>query len=169
MGPNMGDEAEDLDMVRAAAERRLRNTKRRGELSEAAFLLKASSLGFCVTRPWGDSERYDFILDNGERLWRVQVKCTEVVRARGYDVQSSYGIYGKRKMVYTARDIDALVVHIRPLDVWYVLPIDAFAPCRSLRFYPQGGCRRPRFEKYREAWDLMRGGPIFLPLPAESR
>ena len=42
------------------------------------------------------------------------------------------------------------------LDIWYVLPIEAFAPCKSLRFYPQGGCKRPRFEHYREAWHLLR-------------
>jgi PD-(D/E)XK endonuclease len=58
-----------------------RNTKRTGELSEAAFLLKAETLGFHLAKPWGDSERYDFILDTGSRLWRVQLKCTQVLRA----------------------------------------------------------------------------------------
>ena len=43
--------------------RREQTTKRRGELAELAFALKAASLGFGVSRPWGDSERYDFILD----------------------------------------------------------------------------------------------------------
>src|SRR5437867_11060603 len=62
------------------------NTKRTGELSEAAFLLKAKTLGFGVSRPWGDSERYDFVLDSGQRLWRAQIKCTASVRARGYDI-----------------------------------------------------------------------------------
>jgi hypothetical protein len=38
-------------------------TKRRGELAELAFTLKAASLGFGVAKPYGDSERYDFILD----------------------------------------------------------------------------------------------------------
>jgi hypothetical protein len=38
-----------------------RNPKRRGELAEAAFLLKAQNMGFRVARPWGDSDRYDFI------------------------------------------------------------------------------------------------------------
>jgi len=50
--------------------------KHRGEIAEAAFLAKATSLGFGVARPWGDSERYDFILDCGRRFWRVQVKST---------------------------------------------------------------------------------------------
>jgi len=45
--------------------------KRRGELSKLAFFYKAASLGFGVAKPWGDSERYDFILDSGQRLWRV--------------------------------------------------------------------------------------------------
>ena len=186
-GPSTGEPSRKIKRV---------NTKRKGELSEAAFLLKAAGLGFGVAKPWGDSERYDFILDShcldshnndahnndshredphcpdshnhdshnndsrdhaaARRLWRVQLKCTEVVRARGYDVQPIYSIYGQGKMVYTADDIDVLVAHIIPLDIWYVLPIEAFAPCKSLRFYPQGGCKRLRFEHYREAWHLLR-------------
>ena len=43
------------------------NTKRTGELAEAAFLHKAVGLGLKVTKPWGDSERYDFVADAGER------------------------------------------------------------------------------------------------------
>lgn len=133
-----------------------RNTKRTGELSEAAFLHKAESLGLHVAKPWGDSERYDFILDAGCRLWRVQLKCTEAVRARGYDVQPAYAIYGKSKVAYTADDIDVLVAHIVPKDVWYVLPVDVYAPSRSLRFYPDVECQRARWENYREAWELFR-------------
>jgi hypothetical protein len=49
-----------------------RQTKRRGELSELAFLHKAASLGFKVSKPYGDSERYDFALDAGHRFWRIQ-------------------------------------------------------------------------------------------------
>ena len=130
------------------------NTKRAGELSEAAFLLKAKTLGFGVSRPWGDSERYDFVLDSGQRLWRAQIKCTASVRARGYDIQPIYTDQ-TRKAPYTIDDIDVLFAHIIPLDIWYVLPVEAFAPCKSLRFYPQG-CNRARFEQYREAWHLLR-------------
>jgi hypothetical protein len=66
------------------------NTKRTGELAEAAFLFKAQLLGFHLAKPWGDSERYDFIIDNGQRCLRVQVKCTESINARAYQVQSTY-------------------------------------------------------------------------------
>jgi hypothetical protein len=56
------------------------NTKRTGERSEAAFLYQASQRRFAICKPWGDSERYDFILDNRPQpqvhLFRVQIKCT---------------------------------------------------------------------------------------------
>src|SRR5207244_11807514 len=76
--------------------RRRRNPSRVGELAEAAFLYKAAGLDFGVAKPW-NSERYDFIIDSGARLWRVQLKCTEVLRARGYVVQPIYNVYGRGK------------------------------------------------------------------------
>ena len=36
------------------------NTKRTGERSEAAFLYQASQRRFAISKPRGDSERYDF-------------------------------------------------------------------------------------------------------------
>ena len=134
-----------------------RNTKRTGELAEAAFLHKAVGLGFRVTKPWGDSERYDFVLDSGTRLWRVQIKCTAVERAGGYHIQPIHFVYGKNKVVYTADDIDVLAAHVVPLDVWYLVPVGALAAGRSLRLYPDDGCKTARFEKYREGWELFRG------------
>src|SRR2546422_1097375 len=64
-----------LPVLTGAAERekgwRLRrNPKRAGEISEAAFVVRAHSLGFLVAKPWGDSEKYDFVLDAGSKLWR---------------------------------------------------------------------------------------------------
>ena len=40
-----------------------------------------------------------------------------------------------------------------------MLPIEVFAPSRSLRFYPDIECRRSRWEQYREAWSLLRTHP----------
>ena len=51
------------------------NTKRTGERSEAAFLYQASQRRFAISKPWGDSERYDFILDNRPRFGRERATC----------------------------------------------------------------------------------------------
>lgn len=89
-------------------------SERIGEISEMALALKARTMGFMVAKPWGDSELYDFVVGWGTRLWRVQLKCTLVIHSRAYEVQSTHSVYGKGKRAYSAREIDALVVHIPP-------------------------------------------------------
>jgi hypothetical protein len=130
------------------------NTKRTGERSEAAFLHKASALGFGIARPWGDSERYDFILDNGRQLLRIQTKATNSLRAKAYETRATYSV-GKGRAVYTRRDIDFIVAHIIPLDLWYIIPVEICTPRPMLRFYPHRQARKMRLEKYREAWHLL--------------
>ena len=44
-----------------------------------AFMRKASTMGFGVSKPWEDTERYDFVVRSGKLLWRIQVKS---VRAK---------------------------------------------------------------------------------------
>jgi hypothetical protein len=127
-------------------------SKRRGEVSELAFFHKAASLGFGVAKPWGDSERYDFILDSGQRLWRVQVKSGCHHRKRCYDLHGRCG--NQEKSQYTSQEIDIFVAYLVPIDVWYVIPVDKVQK-RNLLFYPYGGARCGHYEQYREAWSLM--------------
>ena len=131
------------------------NTKITGERSEAAFLHRAAGLGFGVAKPWGDSLRYDFILDNSERLIRVQVKCTESIRARAYETRATYTT-GKTRAVYTRKDIDYLAAHVVPLDLWYIVPVDLCTEAPMLRFYPHRKAKKMRLEKFREAWRQLR-------------
>jgi len=112
-----------------------KNTKITGERSEAAFLNRAAGLGFGVAKPWGDSRRYDFILDNGTGLHRVQVKCTESIRARAYETRATYTV-GKGRAVYTRADVDFIAAHVVPLDIWYIIPVEICTPAPMLRFYP---------------------------------
>jgi hypothetical protein len=70
-------------------ELRRNNPKRSGEISQAAFLLRARQLGLKVALPWGDSERYDFVVwMEGGPMYRVRVKGTGRLHRRGYEVQA---------------------------------------------------------------------------------
>jgi len=131
-----------------------KNTKLTGERSEAAFLHRAAGLGFGVAKPWGDSLRYDFILDNVDRLSRVQVKCTESIRAQAYETRATYTV-GNGRAVYTRADIDFLAAHVVPLDIWYIIPVEVCTPAPMLRFYPHRAAKKMRLEPYREAWHLL--------------
>ncbi len=129
------------------------NRKRRGEVAEAAFLHKAASLGFSVAKPWGESDRYDFIVETGGRFLRVQIKSAySAGEYGGYTFHAHGNTYTD---VYTSHDIDFLVAYIVPEDVWYVLPIEIFAGISGAKLFPNSHRRMSRFEKYREAWSLM--------------
>jgi hypothetical protein len=56
------------------AEKPKRNTKKIGDLSELEVALALARAGYIVSKPLGDSHRYDLIIDDGQTLSRVQVK-----------------------------------------------------------------------------------------------
>lgn len=130
--------------------------KRLGEIAEAGFLEKAIQLGFGVAKPWGDSERYDFILDaNADArrgLWRVQVKSAHRAgKDRGYSLR----LYGHSLKPYRKDEIDFLVAYVVPENAWYVFPTSEAGKHRSLKLYPGSQRKRSKFEKYREAWAML--------------
>ena len=43
---------------------KIKQPKRRGEWVELRFMAAAAENGFHVTKPWGDSAQYDFIVEN---------------------------------------------------------------------------------------------------------
>ena len=139
----------------SSAQSRELTTKRRGELAEMAFHLKATQMEFRVFKPYGDSERYDFILDSGKRLWSVQVKSTTTILNGRYHVNSHRRTNGS-VVAYTPSEIDILVAYIIPEDAWFILPIQALGTRTSLLFCfkddPKGGL----YGAYREAWGLLR-------------
>jgi hypothetical protein len=134
----------------------MRTAKWRGEVVELAFLHKVTKMGFTVTKPYGDNQSYDFIVDAGNRLWRVQVKSSIRVVDNGYRVNASHFRWGgKTKWAYTPEQIDVLAAYIVPADVWYIVPVRAFTPSTQLTFFPRAKGYKGFYEQFREAWFLM--------------
>jgi len=124
------------------------NPKRMGEEIEAAFLAKVCKLRIPVCKPWGDSERYDFVVDWGKGFWRVQVKGGSNYSGSSYRVGT-----GSTGGPFTKEDMDFVVAHIVAVDEWFVVPIEIAEGLAGLWFNPRS--TRARFEKYREAWCLL--------------
>jgi hypothetical protein len=126
--------------------------KRKGEMAESRFLAKAVSLGFGVAKPWGDSERYDFIVDAGGRLWRVQVKSAfHEMKDGGYVIRA----HGADGHVYTPEEVDVMVAWVMPVNAWYVVPIAALQGVTGMKLFPMARRRKSKHERYREAWEVM--------------
>jgi PD-(D/E)XK endonuclease len=158
------------------------NPKRSGEISQAAFLSKASMMGFNLALPWGDSERWDFVVWGRDqpRVMRVQVKGTGRLYLGGYEVQPVHSTRRGGKKRYTKKEIDVIAAHVQPLDAWYLIPIEAVGRAKSLRLYPEsvGGegpsvvqakgkiphkshrSRKPDWERWRNAWQVLDAKPV---------
>jgi hypothetical protein len=137
-------------------------TKRMGELAELGFMYRAASLGFGVARPYGDSHPFDFLLQHGRRLLRIQVKSCFVnkfgYRRVGFPVIVSRldktGLH-----VYSAQDIDFIAAFIAPHDTWYLIPVESLGKSKNIRVYPGGKTHNRTggfYEQYREAWHLLK-------------
>ena len=108
-----------------------------------------------MAKPWGDSESYDYIV-NARRsfnFWRVQVKSAHVA---GEDGTYSIRAHDHALRPYSAEDIDALVAYARPERAWYVFPVRVVERVTGLKLYPASRGKRSKYEKYREAWEVLR-------------
>jgi hypothetical protein len=135
-----------------------RTQKLQGEFAEMLFWVKAASLGFILSKPWGDSRRYDFVVDSGKRLLRIQVKSCSVLRGNFYQVvaASSCPYTPQRERRYTAGQIDFIVAYVVPHDAWYVIPIRAVRGSTAIALAPHVHLSRAKYERFREAWHLMK-------------
>lgn len=131
-----------------------RAPKARGELAEARFIVKALSLGLFVSKPFGDSLPYDFIIESGGKLSRVQVKSAWRATPRGafQFVASPIQNRGYPAHPYRGHEIDFFVAYIHPADAWFVIPVRAL--CQHNHLHLSLDPSHP-FARYREAWHLL--------------
>jgi hypothetical protein len=81
--------------------------KLRGEWTELLFMTRATEHGLRVIKAWGDSSRYDLVVETGGRFLRVQVKSTSHRRGNNYICS----IDGRGNNPYTAADIDFVAIY----------------------------------------------------------
>jgi hypothetical protein len=123
--------------------------KELGEFAEAEFLRTVLKMGMAITKPWGESRGYDFIVDAAGRLTRVQVKAAfRQGRQGGYSLRT----YRSSKRCYTPKEIDALAGYVATEDAWYLFPVRVVQRVRSLKLFPGSKKKRSKFERWREAW-----------------
>lgn len=129
----------------------IKHPKQRGEWAEMRFMTRAAEHGMVVTKPWGESSHYDFIVERGARCLRIQVKSTMSIRKQIYRCT----LHGARTY-YTKDDFDYVAAYIIPLDLWYIVPA-GIAITGSQGIYLAPDNPKSIYEPYREAWHLLQG------------
>lgn len=87
------------------------NTQIQGAITEQKCFLKCIEYGYQVSKPLFDNARYDFILDTGKKLLKIQIKTSRWMDEEhssfsfnGYSQHSTGD--GNKRMKYTNKEID---------------------------------------------------------------
>jgi hypothetical protein len=120
---------------------------------ELQFLARATAHGFTVSKPWGDSTPYDFVVECGRVFHRVQVKSTTTFRTTAYPCAINDIVGATRKRRYAPGDFDFYAIYLVPEDLWYLIPAAAVQRKRAIGLNPRHP--RSRYFRYLEAWHLL--------------
>ena len=113
---------------------------------------EAAELESNVSKPWGDSSRYDVSVEDEGRFRRVQVKSTDVPRGDG-----GYICYLKRTGIryYRIEEVDFFAIYVLEKKTWFILPARVVLRLKSnIRVAP--GMKEQKYARYEEAWHLLR-------------
>jgi hypothetical protein len=96
------------------------DTRFKGEIARLKAIQRALELGFIPATPVVEQARYDLVIDDGTRLHRVQIKYTDTASS---NADNAYYVNLRRAnngtkvcRVYTAKEIDAVIVYIAAVD-----------------------------------------------------
>lgn len=116
------------------------NTKQIGNITEVECMLAFLKLGYNVLTPYGDCERYDFVVDINNYLYKIQVKTSSASHIEdGYIVfktankTTSNGTFVRHK--YTKEQIDYFMTTYN--GKCYLIPVEECCSTeKRLRFTP---------------------------------
>lgn len=100
-----------------------RHSKEVGDDSEAAFLAKFKSLGWIVSVPFGENQRYDLVLDRGNGMERIQVK-TGTLRDGFICFRTCSQTYDGKTRDYRG-EIEWFGVYVKDISSFFLVPVDA--------------------------------------------
>lgn len=100
------------------------NPKLLGEKSEARIIAALIQHDLFVLTPFGDSQRYDLVIELGDEFLRVQCKTGRLIRgAVEFPTCSSYAHRGRGRKDYRGQ-ADLFAAYCPDNDKVYVIPVD---------------------------------------------
>ena len=123
---------------------KIMDSKKIGNLTELQCITRFYELGFPVSIPYGDSEKYDFIVDVRGKLYKMQ--CKHAAPSYTEDGQLDYITirtvwqtgYTRNKSAerhkYTSNDIDYFVTHWEGKN--YIISVNECSTQKVLRVLP---------------------------------
>lgn len=101
---------------------KLKNPKAIGEYTESVILSKLLSAGYAISIPFGNNQRYDMILDDGEKLIKAQCKTGSTIDGCvSFATCSRSTTTGERKSYHG--EVDVFLVFCHETQNLYQVPV----------------------------------------------
>lgn len=102
------------------------NSKQLGNITEVEVMLAFLKLGYNVLTPYGDCERYDFVVDIADNFYKIQVKTSKEENEGDkivFNTASTH--YSNGKCIhdtYTKNEVDFFATTYK--DKVYLIPVE---------------------------------------------
>lgn len=114
------------------------NSKQIGNITEVSVMLEFLKLGYNILTPYGDCERYDFVVDINGKFYKIQVKTSKETEEGKISFNTSSTHYVNGKCIhdsYTKKEIDYFATFYK--NKCYLIPVEECGGRSvSLRFVP---------------------------------
>lgn len=114
------------------------NSKQIGNITELETMLAFIKLGYNVLTPYGDCERYDFVVDVNGKFLRMQSKTSssdDDEASFSFSCRSSHRKEGKTvNYKYNSNEIDYFVTYFQ--NKCYIVPVEECGCDKRLRLLP---------------------------------
>ena len=113
------------------------NPKEVGDIAVAGVLASLLKKGYAILLPFGDSQRYDLVLDNDHRFVRIQCKSGRIRNGCiKFNTSSTEWYKGHRRKNYKGQ-IDYFGIYCAEIDKTYLVPVGSIGETQgSLRINP---------------------------------
>ncbi len=114
-----------------------------GNTNELQCMLAFINLGYDCSVPYGNSSKYDFIVDTGKELFRIQCKSSShptrdgIVDENAFHFNTVSSTTNTKKTVkhnYTKDQIDYFATYFK--GNVYIIPVEECSKSKTLRFIP---------------------------------
>jgi hypothetical protein len=136
--------------------------KTTGTILELEFAAECIRRGAIVSQPFGDNSHYDFLVDSGAKIYRVQVKAASLrVDQKSYSVNLTRKLPkmrpadsggSSRSVPYEEGVLDCIVTRAR--GVWFFFDNAHLLPANA-DVYPEANESVYKGNRGREQWNLI--------------
>lgn len=115
------------------------SSKSSGEQAELYFAAECCRQGITVCFPHSDDVAYDFVLDTGRKLLKIQVKSSRFKYGKGYKFSTNYKT--------SNHGFDFYVFFVHKTRDFYIVPLSKF---KKENFYTNNN------DVYKNNWQLFK-------------